>query len=76
MVTFDADIDAARDLVTVTATASADAWFGVGFGSQTMDGVCVGACPPKPGTNAMIFMPDGTVHERSLGMHAEGSEIA
>jgi hypothetical protein len=75
IVTFDVDVDAANDLVTITATSDANVWFGVGFGAQTMDGVCVGACPPKPGTNSIIFMPDGTVNERELGMHQQGKNI-
>ena len=69
------DVDMAKDTVTITATADSGKWFGVGFGAQTMDGVCVGACPPKPGTNAIIFMPDGTVNERELGMHEQGKNI-
>lgn len=75
VISFNVDVDMANDLVTVTATADSTAWFGLGFGAQTMDGVCVGACPPKPGTNAIIFMPDGTVNERELGMHAQGTNI-
>ena len=65
----------ANDLVTITATGPAAGWFAVGFGSQTMDGVCVGACPPTPGTNAIIFMTDGTAMEHELGMHADGHAI-
>eukprot|EP01051_Picozoa_sp_SAG22_P009427 SAG22_NODE_787_length_7239_cov_4.418487_6_plen_722_part_00 len=75
IVTFDVDVDMANDLVTITATGPSDAWFAVGLGSQTMDGVCVAACPPKPGTNAIIFMTDGTVMEHELGMHADGHAI-
>ena len=75
VVSFHIDVDMANDNVTITAVASSTAWFGLGLGAQTMDGVCVGACPPKPGTNSIIFMPDGTVNERELGMHEQGKNI-
>ena len=75
VIAFDVDVDMAKDNVTITATGPVGKWFGVGLGAQTMDGVCVAACPPKPGTNAIIFMPDGTVNERELGMHEEGHNI-
>lgn len=48
IVSFDVDVDMEKDLVTITASGGANAWFAVGLGSQTMDGVCVAACPPKP----------------------------
>ena len=75
VIDFDVDVDMAKDNVTITATGPVGKWFGVGLGAQTMDGVCVGACPPKPGTNAIIFMPDGSVNERELGMHQQGHNI-
>ena len=75
VVDFDLDVDMANDNVTLTVTGPAGKWMGVGLGSQTMDGVCVAACPPKPGTNAIIFMPDGSVNERELGMHEQGKNI-
>ena len=75
IISFDADVNPAGDLVTITMECPAAAWCGVGFGSQTMDGVCVGACPPKPGTDAIISLPNGTVFEQELGMHAIGTRL-
>jgi len=75
-VAFDLSIDSAADLVTLTIVGPATKWFGIGFGLQTMDGVCVGACPPVVGVNAIIFDSTGTTFEQKLGMHAVGTKIA
>eukprot|EP01052_Picozoa_sp_SAG31_P011433 SAG31_NODE_646_length_13223_cov_14.088845_4_plen_602_part_00 len=63
IITFEADVDAGKDLATLTLIGPANVWFGVGLGATQM----------KDAPNAIIVLGNGTVFEQKLGDQQAGS---
>ena len=65
-------MDTIDDVVHLQLRGPADAWFGVGFGSNTMCLEMEADECPTGGPYAVIILGDGTVEERKLDHHGPG----